>query len=143
MSMTSDSDDSRLKGDPAGQDEQPTDTRETSPDGDTETESPSLFGDDDDHLASDSPVAREGKAHLWLIAAALVTAITLVLVVAVTGIYDPYRCQTHEQCRGLNRCIEGHCMVPEIWMNEVDSACRQALGLERSCFSAEAWERIE
>ncbi|MBN1946367.1 MAG: hypothetical protein JW797_11875 [Bradymonadales bacterium] len=102
-----------------------------------------LVVEDPGDPASDVEEDREGKTHIWFLVASLVTALGVVLAIALSGIWDPYRCSTNDQCRGLLRCFQGHCESPEIWLNEIDRACQQALGLDDSCISRAAWEEIE
>lgn len=56
-----------------------------------------------------------GPVHLWLLVASLVTVIALLCVITITKAWDPYVCESNDECRGLKQCIEGYCVSPEVW----------------------------
>jgi hypothetical protein len=64
----------------------------------------------------DATAADEGgNVHLWLLGTAFLTAIVVLILITVTGAWDPFRCASDEDCRGGRACYEGQCQYPEVW----------------------------
>jgi hypothetical protein len=55
------------------------------------------------------------RLGLFLVAVAFLTTLLLVVLIAQTKAWDPYLCQTNDDCRGLTRCIDSRCVLPEVW----------------------------
>lgn len=82
-------------------------------------------------------------AHIWFLVASFVTVVGVLLFVWLTRAWDPFVCSTNQDCHGLKRCFQGQCVSPEIWLNDIDAVCREALEIDQPCIAPGAWEQIE
>lgn len=55
------------------------------------------------------------RFQLWFLLAALLTVVGMLSAIVATDAWDPYVCESDDDCRGLKECIEGHCASPEVW----------------------------